>query len=268
MEYRIALPLELEEYNRGLLYGVAEASKNETGGGEGVELVEQYDFIDETLVPGKPPMSGTFTHKIYRIKSKCPWMIQKLLHEDAFEIHEESWNAYPYCKTICTNPKYMKDNFYLCIESIHLEDEGDMENPLNGPPKRDIVYLDICDDSLIHKNDYDKNTDPKLWHSEAANRGPLERDWTENRKTPLIYAYKMVSIKFKWKGLQKMIEKAVQKAYPRLFAKFNRECVCWIDQWHNMSMASILEFEQKLAKECKEQMKDNRKRGMTYHEHT
>ena len=37
-EYRIALPLELEEYNRGLLYSVAEASKNETGGGEGVEV--------------------------------------------------------------------------------------------------------------------------------------------------------------------------------------------------------------------------------------
>ena len=52
----------------------------------------------------------------------------QLLHEDAFEIHEESWNAYPYCKTICTNPKYMKDNFYLCIESIHLEDDGDVEN--------------------------------------------------------------------------------------------------------------------------------------------
>ncbi|EPB66064.1 hypothetical protein ANCCEY_14845 [Ancylostoma ceylanicum] len=36
-EYRIPLPLEVEEFRRGQLYSVAEACKNETGGGEGAE---------------------------------------------------------------------------------------------------------------------------------------------------------------------------------------------------------------------------------------
>uniref|UniRef100_A0AC34GC39 Uncharacterized protein n=1 Tax=Panagrolaimus sp. ES5 TaxID=591445 RepID=A0AC34GC39_9BILA len=36
-EYRVLLPLEVEEYHRGQLFSIAEASKNETGGGEGVE---------------------------------------------------------------------------------------------------------------------------------------------------------------------------------------------------------------------------------------
>ena len=26
----------------------------------------------------------------------------------SLEIHEEAWNAYPYCKTVLSNPGYMK----------------------------------------------------------------------------------------------------------------------------------------------------------------
>lgn len=37
-EYRILLPLEVTEYQRGQLYAVAEVSKNETGGGDGVQV--------------------------------------------------------------------------------------------------------------------------------------------------------------------------------------------------------------------------------------
>lgn len=40
---------------------MAEASKNETGGGEGVEVVKNEPFEDEKM--GK----GQFTHKIYHL---------------------------------------------------------------------------------------------------------------------------------------------------------------------------------------------------------
>ena len=44
-EYRVTLPMTVEEYQVAQLYSVAEASKNETGGGEGVEVLknEPYD---------------------------------------------------------------------------------------------------------------------------------------------------------------------------------------------------------------------------------
>lgn len=45
----------------GQLYSVAQASKNETGGGEGVEVVKNEPFEDEKM--GK----GQFTHKIYHL---------------------------------------------------------------------------------------------------------------------------------------------------------------------------------------------------------
>ncbi|CAM4678709.1 unnamed protein product [Caretta caretta] len=42
---RVILPVSVEEYQVGQLYSVAEASKNETGGGEGVEVLmnEPYE---------------------------------------------------------------------------------------------------------------------------------------------------------------------------------------------------------------------------------
>ena len=31
----------------------------------------------------------------------------------SLEIHEEAWNAYPYCRTVLSNPGYMKVNKFL-----------------------------------------------------------------------------------------------------------------------------------------------------------
>ena len=36
----------------------------------------------------------------------------------SLEIHEEAWNAYPYCKTVLSNPGYMKVrkvHKYTCV---------------------------------------------------------------------------------------------------------------------------------------------------------
>lgn len=43
-------------------------------------------------------------------------------------IHEKAWNAYPYCRTELTNPDYMGDNFFVRIETMHLNDRGTTEN--------------------------------------------------------------------------------------------------------------------------------------------
>lgn len=51
----------LFQYQVGQLYSVAEASKNETGGGEGIEILknEPYEKAGE---------KGQYTHKIYHLK--------------------------------------------------------------------------------------------------------------------------------------------------------------------------------------------------------
>ena len=43
-EFRVILPMSVEEYQVAQLYAVAEASKNETGGGEGKFNFQLYDI--------------------------------------------------------------------------------------------------------------------------------------------------------------------------------------------------------------------------------
>jgi hypothetical protein len=59
-------------------------------------------------------------------------------------IHEHSWNAYPYSKTELTNPGMKKDNFYIRIETIHLnKDRGNTENVCSSTfnPQNTQSYL-------------------------------------------------------------------------------------------------------------------------------
>ncbi|CAI2322221.1 unnamed protein product [Caenorhabditis sp. 36 PRJEB53466] len=260
-EYRIPLPLSVDEFQRGLLYAVSACSRSETGGGEGAEFLVQEEFTSDTLLPGKT-VTGTYTKKIYRLRSKAPWFLQKLLPPEAFEIHEESWNAYPYCKTILTNPGYMKENFHQTIETIHLPDNGTTENALNGPEKREIVWVDITDNQMFGKQNYKKEKDAKIYEAEVVERGPLEDDWMDEHD-PIMCAYKLVSCHFKWTGFQKVVEKTIHKNYPRVFGLMHRDAYVLLDEWFEMSMDSIREYEEETAEVLRKQLAEPEKRGTT-----
>lgn len=153
-EYRISMPLTVEEYQIGQLFSVAEASKNETGGGEGVQVIKNEPFSGVDLLGGKYT-TGQYTYKIYYLASKIPSILRFMLPKGSTEIHEEAWNAYPYCKTVITNPGYMKDSFRLVIETMHYPDEGDTENIHQLPPEklkqREVVHLDIANAQVTGK---------------------------------------------------------------------------------------------------------------------
>ena len=93
------------------------------------------------------------------------------------EIHEEAWNAYPYCRTVLSNPGYMKDDFYIIIETYHKDGRGDEDNvhELDSKKlkKRTVVNIDIANDS-VNANDYKETEDPRKFKSEKTGCGPLE----------------------------------------------------------------------------------------------
>ena len=93
-EFQITLPLTVEEYQVGQLYAVAEHSKAETGGGDGVEIVKNEPFENEEHG------SGQYTQKIYHLQHKVPGWIRKFAPSGSLQVMEEAWNAYPYCKTV------------------------------------------------------------------------------------------------------------------------------------------------------------------------
>ncbi|XP_015674200.1 phosphatidylinositol transfer protein beta isoform isoform X2 [Protobothrops mucrosquamatus] len=208
-EFRVVLPCSVEEYQVGQLFSVAEASKNNTGGGEGIEVLKNEPYQHE----GE---QGQYTHKIYHLQSKVPGFIKMFAPEGSLVVHERAWNAYPYCRTVITN-EYMKDDFFVKIETWHKPDLGEQEN----------------------------------------------RELANNEDCPHMCAYKLVTVKFRWWGLQGRVEKFIQKQERRLFTNFHRQLFCWLDKWVDLSMADIRRMEDETQKELDEIRQKGTVRGMT-----
>ena len=71
----------------------------------------------------------------------------------SLEVVEEAWNCYPHCKTVISNPAYMKGKFHITIETIHKEDDtGKADNIHNLPPellaKCEVIVIDIVNDRV------------------------------------------------------------------------------------------------------------------------
>ncbi|XP_039266790.1 phosphatidylinositol transfer protein beta isoform-like [Styela clava] len=262
-EFRIILPMTVEEYQVGQLWSVAEASKNETGGGEGVDVLENRPYTEGDT-------SGQFTHKVFHLASRVPSFLRHIAPKGSLEFHEKAWNAYPYCKTVITNPDYMKKDFELSIESWHKPDFGDEENVHGLPPnllaKREVIRIDIANDE-VNSSDYKEDQDPKLFKPSADGRGPLTSDWIQRLKSqengqqrmdsssckmPHMCAYKLVRCNFKWFGLQNMVEKFVHRQERRVFTNFHRQVYCWMNNWLTLTMEDIRRIEDETQKDLKE----------------
>jgi len=237
---------------------------NETGGGEGIEVVKNEPFEGVPLLGGKY-RKGQYTYKKYHLASKVPAFIRMLAPKGAMEIHEEAWNAYPYCKTVISNPGYMKENFIIIIESLHVADRGDKQNVHELPPdklkQREVIMIDIANDP-VNQNDFKPTEDPANFKSAKTQRGPLVGKW-QGKVDPVMTCYKLVTVEFKWFGLQTRVESFIQKAERRLFTNFHRQVFCWIDRWHGMTLEDIRALEDRVREDLDRARKSGEVRGMT-----
>jgi len=242
-EYRIVMPLSVEEYQVAQLYAVAKASLEETHGDAGVEVLKNEPFENEEMG------AGQYTYKIYHLGSRLPGWARALAPASALMLEEEAWNAYPYCKTVITSP-FMGEKFHFTIITKHAPDRGDTENIHNLDSKvwkkMEVEKIDITEP--IPDNDYTEETDPTKFHSEKTERGPLKKGWQEEIE-PVMCCYKLVEIEFKWWGLQTKVESFAHSIERGIFLKFHRQLFCWIDEWFGMSMDEVREWEAKLKEE-------------------
>lgn len=257
-EYRIPLPISVDEYKIGQLYAVAEASKNETGGGDGVEVIEN-NAVDH-------PKYGKcqYTYKVIHLQQKVPGFIRLVAPKGSLEIHEKAWNAYPFCRTEYTN-EYMKENFFILIDTWHKPGNKDIENVHNlgqkELTKREVVNIDIANDP-VSDADYKEDEDPTKFKSEKTGRGPLAASWQETQAEPVMTCYKLYRVEFKWFGLQSKMESVIARAVKRLLTNFHRQLFCWIDKWFGMTMDDIRELEDKTKQDLDEQLAEGDIRGM------
>ncbi|XP_007499511.1 phosphatidylinositol transfer protein beta isoform-like [Monodelphis domestica] len=261
-EFRVVLPCSVEEYQVGQLYSVAQTSKNNTGGGEGIEVLINQPY------EGGPGERGQFTHKIYHLQSKVPGFVRLFAPEGSLVFHEKAWNAYPYCRTVITN-EYMKDDFFIKIETWHHPDMGTQDNVHHLDAETwkevEVVHIDIADRTQVSDEDYKAEEDPALFKSNKTGRGPLGPNWQRelSKHPPHMCAYKLVTVKFRWWGLQGRVESFIHKQEKRLFTNFHRQLFCWLDQWVDLSMEDIRNLEEETQRELDQMRKTGPLRGMT-----
>ncbi|EIE90979.1 hypothetical protein G6F46_000807 [Rhizopus delemar] len=247
-EYRVINNCTEKEYQVAQLYATAMASKNSTGGGEGVEVVKNEPYE-------KPGEKGQYTYKIYRLESRVPAIVRSLAPAGSLELHEEAWNAYPYCKTVLTN-RWMKKDFSIVYETLHVDgSRGELENALKisdeDLKRRNVQIIDIAHDHIETK-DYKQDQDPKLFKSEKTGRGPLTDPLWQQKCEPVMTCYKLVYIEFKWFGLQGKVESLIANSIKNLFTNFHRQLFCWTDKWFGLTIEDIRKMEEETKRELDE----------------
>ncbi|KAJ1374145.1 LNS2 (Lipin/Ned1/Smp2) [Parelaphostrongylus tenuis] len=170
------------------------------------------------------------------------------LPSSALEVHEEAWNAYPYTKTRYCTP--MMDRFSIEVETIYRNNHGTEDNVFNLSPeelKRRIVdVMDFVKDPLP-SNDYCAEEDPKIFHSQKTNRGPLSDDWVEEfvkAGKPIMCAYKICRVEFRYWGMQTRAEQWIHDlALRNTMLRAHRQAWAWQDEWVGLNMTDIRRLE-------------------------
>uniref|UniRef100_A0A8D2QSA5 Phosphatidylinositol transfer protein membrane associated 2 n=1 Tax=Zosterops lateralis melanops TaxID=1220523 RepID=A0A8D2QSA5_ZOSLA len=261
-EYRIPLPMSVEEYRIAQLYMIQKKSREETcGEGSGVEILENRPYVDG------PGGSGQYTHKVYHIGMHIPSWFRSILPKAALRVEEESWNAYPYTRTRYTCP--FVEKFSIDIETYYKTDPGDHNNVFNlsAAEKRQTILdpIDIVKDP-IPPHEYKAEEDPKLYKSVKTKRGPLTEDWIQEYKNnpgkyPIMCAYKLCKVEFRYWGMQSKIERFIHDVGLRkVMVRAHRQAWCWQDEWYGLTIEDIRQLEkeaqlmlaQKMAQFCGE----------------
>uniref|UniRef100_A0A8D2LK46 Phosphatidylinositol transfer protein membrane associated 2 n=1 Tax=Varanus komodoensis TaxID=61221 RepID=A0A8D2LK46_VARKO len=244
-EYRIPLPMSVDEYRIAQLYMIQKKSREETcGEGSGVEILENRPYTDG------PGGNGQYTHKVYHIGMHIPSWFRSILPKAALRVEEESWNAYPYTRTRYTCP--FVEKFSIDIETYYIADSGEQANVFNLSPaeKRQTLLdpIDIVKD-LIPPHEYKSEEDPRLYRSVKTTRGPLSEDWIKEHKNnpgryPIMCAYKLCKVEFRYWGMQSKIERFIHDVGLRkVMVRAHRQAWCWQDEWYGLTIEDIRQLE-------------------------
>ena len=117
-EYRIVLPVSLEEYRCAQVYMTSRTSLTEASApeGAGVEILANR--------PAQHPKLGAaqYTKKVFHIDKRFPSWLRMIAPKSGSHLIEESYNAFPRTITEITFPMF--SSFRIIVESHHLPDRG------------------------------------------------------------------------------------------------------------------------------------------------
>uniref|UniRef100_A0A8C3AQS7 Phosphatidylinositol transfer protein cytoplasmic 1b n=1 Tax=Cyclopterus lumpus TaxID=8103 RepID=A0A8C3AQS7_CYCLU len=240
--YRLIQPC----YRIGQLYMISKHSCEQSGGGEGVEVVTNESDSHPQHGPGQ------LTEKRIYLSSKLPsWA--KTFVPRFFYVTEKAWNFYPYTITgVSFLPK-----FSIRIETRFENNNGDNSNVFGDTPtpEEDVSFLDILIDPIPEKH-YKESEDPSRWLSSKTGRGPLEKGWRDNHK-PMMCSYKRVQCSFEVYGFQTRTEEFIHRNIRDILLVGHRQAVTWIDE----CIEEVREYEQAMQEKTNNKVKSSQNTG-------
>ncbi|GJN31122.1 hypothetical protein PR202_gb19481 [Eleusine coracana subsp. coracana] len=233
-EFRIVMPMSMEEYEIGLSYTIMKMEQQNTNSKEGVEVLQQAPFEDAKL--GK----GQFTSKAYHLQrsvsesscstikskiicSKIPSWMKGFAPASALTVHEDSWCAFPKSRTgLQLHLDQFKADYVhnLTIEQLSA---------------REVEVIDIA--SVLR--DY----------------------WSKDSCRPVMTTYKLVIMDAPIWGLGERLEDCIIAGERALFFACHRMCFAWIDEWYGMTIEQIREMERQTDMLLKQTLKKPGKPG-------
>ncbi|XP_060522060.1 cytoplasmic phosphatidylinositol transfer protein 1 [Cylas formicarius] len=247
-EYRICMPLTVEEYKIGQLYMIARHSLEQSGDGEGVEVIENRECEDP--VHGQ----GQYTEKRIHLSNRLPYWVQAIIPK-IFYVTEKAWNYYPF--TITDYTCSFIPRFHISIQTKYEDNNGSTDNCLSLSPEqlaeRIVEVVDIAYDDVSAKH-YKEEEDPKFYKSKKTNRGPLIEGWRSNFQ-PIMCSYKLVNAYFEVFGLQTKVEEFIQLCIREVLLLGHRQAFTWMDEWIDMSLDDVRKFEATLQQQTNHLLK-------------
>jgi len=246
-EYRICMPITVEEYKIGQLYMIAKHSHEQSQKGEGVEVIENR--------PHEDPEHGTgqFTEKRIYIGSKLPYWIKKMVPK-IFYVTEKAWNYYPFTIT-----EY-SCSFISCSVNIltkYENNNGSTENCLDQSKEvleqLIVEHVDIAMDQCAPHH-FKEEEDLLKFKSHKTGRGPLSEGWRTDTQ-PIMCSYKLVDVRFELSLLTNRIEEFVHKAVREILLVGHRQAFAWIDEWFGMTIQDVRDYEARMQAETNEKVR-------------
>ncbi|KAJ8002113.1 hypothetical protein DPEC_G00176430 [Dallia pectoralis] len=282
-EYRICMPLTVEEYRIGQLYMISKHSHEQSDRGEGVEVIQNEPFEDPAHGQGQ------FTEKRVYLNSKLPSWARAVV-PNIFYVTEKAWNYYPYtitgaacatlppdafrCTVPCVNPVIRQlslvsplpsaplrppgppaeytcsflPKFSIHIETKYEDNKGTNDNIFfdseNKDQEREVCYVDIAYDEIPERY-YKESEDLRYFKSEKTSRGVLQEGWRDTQE-PIMCSYKLVTVKFEVWGLQTRVEQFVHKVVRDVLLLGHRQAFAWVDEWIDMNLDDVREYEKNM----------------------
>uniref|UniRef100_A0AAZ3RTU7 Cytoplasmic phosphatidylinositol transfer protein 1 n=1 Tax=Oncorhynchus tshawytscha TaxID=74940 RepID=A0AAZ3RTU7_ONCTS len=246
-EYRICMPLTVEEYRIGQLYMISKHSHEQSDRGEGVEVVQNEPFEDPAHGQGQ------FTEKRVYLNSKLPSWARAVV-PNIFYVTEKAWNYYPYTITEYTCSFLPK--FSIHIETKYEDNKGSNDNIFsdseNKDQEREVCFVDIAYDEIPERY-YKESEDLRYFKSEKTSRGMLQEGWRDTQE-PIMCSYKLVTVKFEVWGLQTRVEQFVHKVVRDVLLLGHRQAFAWVDEWIDMTMDEVREYERTIQEATNEKI--------------